>query len=81
MYSHNESFPPALFDRLAASPAIRHDGRWWLTGNSGSVLVTDPAFTGVLDGFATTVAAADQAVAALRARRATPPTTGPGGQR
>ncbi|MEW2434123.1 hypothetical protein AB0952_08055 [Streptomyces caniferus] len=54
---------PARSERLAQSPAVRRDGRWWLVATSGSVAVTDPVFTGQLNRFATAMAAADQAVA------------------
>ncbi|MFJ9468716.1 hypothetical protein [Streptomyces caniferus] len=53
----------ARSERLAQSPAVRRDGRWWLVAVSGSVAVTDPVVTGQLNRFATAMAAADQAVA------------------
>lgn len=53
----------ARSERLAQSPAVRRDGRWWLVTVSGSVALTDPVFTGQLNRFATAMAAADQAVA------------------
>ena len=54
------------------SPVVRWDGRWRLVTTSGSVPVTDPLFAGVLDGFATAMAAADQAVAQLHTRQDEP---------
>ncbi|MEV4555744.1 hypothetical protein AB0K51_01960 [Kitasatospora sp. NPDC049285] len=55
-------------ERLAASPVVRRGGQWWLVVGSGSILSTDPTFTGELDRFAAAMAAADQAVAELRAQ-------------
>ncbi|GAV38236.1 hypothetical protein [Streptomyces acidiscabies] len=63
------------------SPVVRWDGRWRLVTTSGSVPVTDPVFAGVLDGFATAMAAADQAVAALHTRHGEPVPFGAGGRR
>ncbi|MYS59721.1 hypothetical protein GTW54_13060 [Streptomyces sp. SID5468] len=68
--------------RLLPSPVVLRDGRWWLVSGAGSILVTDPTFTSMLDGFAQAVIAADQAVADLHARQSEPPATGhAGGQR
>ncbi|WP_376738501.1 hypothetical protein [Streptomyces noursei] len=63
------------------SPVVRRDGRWWLVSGAGSILATDPTFTGALDGFAAAVAAADQAVADLRSRQNGHPAPDGGGQR
>ncbi|AEW95133.1 hypothetical protein SCATT_27620 [Streptantibioticus cattleyicolor NRRL 8057 = DSM 46488] len=53
-----------------------------MVSGAGSILVTDPTFTSMLDGFAQAVIAADQAVADLHARQSEPPATGhAGGQR
>jgi hypothetical protein len=67
--------------RLVRSPVVLRDGQWWLVSGAGSILATDPTFTSMLDGFAEAIAAADQAVADLRARQGEPPTSDPGGQR
>ncbi|MFF9784167.1 hypothetical protein [Streptomyces nigrescens] len=53
----------ARSERLAQSPAVRRDGRWWLVAMSGSVAITDPVFTGQLNRFAAAMAAAERAVA------------------
>ncbi|MFE8915264.1 hypothetical protein [Streptomyces globisporus] len=58
--------------RLAGSPAVRRDGKWYLVADSGSVMATDPAFTGELDCFAALMAAADQSVAVLRTAQGDP---------
>ncbi|MFE0187576.1 hypothetical protein [Streptomyces sp. NPDC059008] len=52
-------------ERLADAPVVRLADRWWLVSPSGTMLATDPAFTGELDRFATDMAAADRAVADL----------------
>ncbi|MEK8142331.1 hypothetical protein NKH18_07030 [Streptomyces sp. M10(2022)] len=52
-----------------------------MVSGAGSVLAADPVFTGVLDGFAKAMAAADQAVADLHARQGEPPSTDAGGRR
>ncbi|GGR35150.1 hypothetical protein [Streptomyces roseolus] len=67
--------------RLAQSPAALYDGRWWLVGETGSVPLSDPSFVAVLDGFAEALAAADHAVAALRARSDEPVGPRAGGRR
>ncbi|MET8626626.1 hypothetical protein ABZW30_23185 [Kitasatospora sp. NPDC004669] len=54
---------------LAGAPVVRRGGQWWLITGDGSVLATDPTFTGELDRFAAAKAAADRAVAQLRADR------------
>ncbi|WP_344447074.1 hypothetical protein [Kitasatospora nipponensis] len=56
-------------DRLAGSPVVGRGSQWWLVTGSGAILSTDPVFTGELDRFAAAMAAADQAVAELRADR------------
>ncbi|MGW8765843.1 hypothetical protein ACWGN5_25420 [Streptomyces sp. NPDC055815] len=63
--------PPSA--RLAQSPAVLRDGRWWLVGEAGAVPLADPSFATVLDDFAEAVAAADRAVADLRAGPSEPP--------
>ncbi|MGW0823774.1 hypothetical protein [Streptomyces sp. NPDC002845] len=81
MSSRTPSSPLARSERLAPSPVVRRGGQWWLVTGSGSILATDPTFTGELDRFATAVAAADQAIANLRSQQDNPPTTHPGRQR
>ncbi|MBB4981497.1 hypothetical protein [Streptomyces nymphaeiformis] len=66
------SAPTPRSARLAQSPAVRLDGRWWLVGGAGAVPVSDPAFTTALDGFAEALSAADRTVADLRARPGEP---------
>ncbi|MFF7262209.1 hypothetical protein ACFZCL_18250 [Streptomyces sp. NPDC008159] len=56
-------------ERLAGTPAVRRGGHWWLVASTGSLLASDPAFTGELDQFAADLAAADQAVAEVVASR------------
>lgn len=75
------SAPAPRPGRLPRSPVVLRDGQWWLVSGSGSVPATDPTLTGVLDGFAQAMAAADQAVAALRARPSQPLSSAAGGQR
>ncbi|ANZ14842.1 hypothetical protein O1L44_02530 [Streptomyces noursei] len=75
------SAPTPRSGRLVGSPVVRRDGRWWLVSGAGSILATDPTFTGALDGFAAAVAAADQAVADLRSRQNGHPAPDGGGQR
>jgi hypothetical protein len=67
--------------RLLRSPVVLREGQWWLVSGAGAILATDPAFTGALDEFATAVAAADLAVAELRARQNETPASDIGGQR
>lgn len=62
-----ESVRPA--ERLADTPAVCRDGHWWLVSPSGSLPAMDPAFASQLDRFAADLAAADRAVAQLRAER------------
>ncbi|MEY9841711.1 hypothetical protein [Streptacidiphilus sp. EB103A] len=75
------SAPKPRPGRLLRSPVVLRDGQWWLVSGAVAILVTDPAFTGTLDGFATAVTAADQAVAELRDRRNETPASDIGGQR
>ncbi|WP_328509568.1 hypothetical protein [Streptomyces mirabilis] len=81
MSSRSPSSPLARSERLAQSPVVRRGGQWWLVTGSGSILATDPTFTGELDRFAAAMAAADQAVADLRSQQDDPPTPHPGRQR
>ncbi|MCX4773767.1 MULTISPECIES: hypothetical protein [unclassified Streptomyces] len=74
------SAPTPRPGRLVRSPVVLRDGQWWLVSGAGSVLATDPVFTGVLDRFAEAMAAADEAVADLHARQGEPPTDA-GGRR
>ncbi|WP_405013552.1 hypothetical protein [Kitasatospora sp. NBC_01539] len=69
MSSKNPTSPVPRSERLAGSPVVRRGGQWWLVTGSGAILSTDPVFTGELDRFAAAMAAADQAVAELRAAR------------
>ncbi|MGW5200803.1 hypothetical protein [Streptomyces spiralis] len=55
-------------ERLADTPVVRRGADWWLVSSSGSVLATDPVFTGELDRFAADLAAANRAVAEIRAQ-------------
>lgn len=73
MSTRTSSSPLARSERLARSPAVRRGGQWWLATGPGSILATDPTFTGELDRFAAAMAAADQAVADLRWRQDVPP--------
>ncbi|MFE1439179.1 hypothetical protein [Streptomyces sp. NPDC058739] len=75
------SAPRPRSARLAQSPAVLRDGRWWLVGDAGAVPVSDPSFATVLDDFAETVAAADRAVADLRARPSEPSASSTQGRR
>jgi hypothetical protein len=79
--SRTPSSSPARSERLVRSPAVRRGGQWWLVTGSGSVLATDPTFTGELDRFAAAMAAADQTVADLRPQQDVPPASHPGWQR
>ncbi|MGW2702376.1 hypothetical protein [Streptomyces sp. NPDC001340] len=56
-------------ERLAGTPAVRRDGRWWLVAPTGTMPASDPICTGELDRFAADMAAADRAVANLRTER------------
>ncbi|MFE3519399.1 hypothetical protein [Streptomyces sp. NPDC059166] len=67
--------------QLAHSPVVLRGDQWWLESEAGSVPASDPAFTAVLDGFAQAMAAADRAVAGLRARRSKPSAPAPEGRR
>ncbi|WP_405430484.1 hypothetical protein [Streptomyces anulatus] len=75
------SAPTPQQGRLAHAPVVLRGGRWWLDGGAGSVLASDPAFTAVLDDFALSMAAADQAVANLLIRQDEAPCVDPGGRR
>ena len=75
------SAPTPRPGRLVRSPAVLRSGQWRLVSEVGSIPVSDPPFTSVLDGFAQAVAAADRAVADLRARQSGPPASDAGGQR
>lgn len=74
------SAPTPRSGRLVRSPVVRRDGQWWLVSSASSILASDPTFTGELDRFAAAVAAADQAVADLRARQSEPTAPACGGQ-
>ncbi|KPI14558.1 hypothetical protein OK006_3254 [Actinobacteria bacterium OK006] len=75
------SAPTPRPGRLVRSSAVLRGGQWWLVSEAGSIPVSDTTFASVLDGFAHVVAAADRAVAGLRARQSGPPASGAGGQR
>ncbi|MFD7052689.1 hypothetical protein ACFWBS_04660 [Streptomyces mirabilis] len=75
------SAPTPRSERLVCSSVVRRGGQWWLVTGSGSLLATDPTFTGELDRFAAAMAAADQAIADLRSQQDDPPTPHPGRQR
>ncbi|MFJ6382694.1 hypothetical protein ACIQI7_22170 [Kitasatospora sp. NPDC092039] len=51
---------------LGGAPVVRRGGQWWLITGTGSILATDPVFSGELDRFAAAMAAADREVARLR---------------
>ncbi|MFF3973240.1 hypothetical protein ACFYZ6_25750 [Streptomyces rubiginosohelvolus] len=75
------SAPTPQQGRLAHAPVVLRGGRWWLHDEAGSVPASDPAFTAVLDDFALSMAAADQAVANLRIRQDKASSVDPGGRR
>ncbi|MFJ4449760.1 hypothetical protein [[Kitasatospora] papulosa] len=75
------SAPTPQQGRLANAPVVLRGGRWWLDGGAGSVPASDPAFTAVLDDFALSMAAADQAVANLLIRQDQASSVDPGGRR
>ncbi|MFE7216337.1 hypothetical protein ACFU93_42110 [Streptomyces sp. NPDC057611] len=81
MSSRTPSSSLAHSERLAQSPVVRRGGQWWLVTGSGSILATDPTFTGELDRFDAAMAAADQTIAELRSQQDDPPTPHLGGQR
>ena len=81
MSSPTPSSPLPRSERLARSPAVRRGDQWRLVTGSGSILATDPAFTGKLDRFATAMAGANQAIADLHAKQGDPPTPHAGRQR
>ncbi|MFF3069187.1 hypothetical protein [Kitasatospora sp. NPDC057936] len=62
--AHRRSAP------LAGAPVVRRGGQWWLITGTGSILASDPVFTGELDRFAAAMAAADREVALLRDKQA-----------
>ncbi|MET8206218.1 hypothetical protein ABZT51_09255 [Streptomyces sp. NPDC005373] len=55
-------------ERLSGTPVVKRGAHWWLVSQSGSLLASDPAFTVELQRFATVLAAADRAVAGIRAQ-------------
>lgn len=75
------SAPTPQQGRLAHAPVVLRGGRWWLDGEAGSVPASDPAFTAVLNDFALSMAAADQAVANLLIRQDEASCADPGGRR
>ncbi|MFE9344728.1 hypothetical protein [Streptomyces olivaceus] len=75
------SAPTPQQGRLAHAPVVLRGGRWWLDGGAGSVPASDPAFTAILDDFALSMAAADQAVANLLIRQDEASSVDPGGRR
>ena len=75
------SAPTPPSGSVVHSPVVLRDGQWWLVSGAGAILATDPVFTGALDGFATALAAADQAVADLRTRQSGSCAAEAGGQR
>ncbi|MFI7345905.1 hypothetical protein ACIBSR_06495 [Streptomyces sp. NPDC049936] len=75
------SAPTPQQGRLAHAPVVLRGGRWWLDSEAGSVPASDPAFTAVLDDFALSMAAADQAVANLLVRQDKASCVDPGGRR
>lgn len=75
------SAPTPQQGRLAHAPVVLRGGRWWLDGGAGSVPASDPAFAAVLDDFALSMAAADQAVANLLVRQEEASCVDPGGRR
>ncbi|WP_411073657.1 hypothetical protein [Streptomyces sp. cmx-4-7] len=75
------SAPTLCSARLAQTPAALREGRWWLVADAGAVPIADLSFATVLDGFAEAVAAADRAVADLRARPSEPSASSTRGRR
>ncbi|MFG2774350.1 hypothetical protein [Streptomyces sp. NPDC048350] len=75
------SAPTPRSARLAQSPVVLHEGRWWLVGDAGAAPVADLSFATVLDDSAEAVAAADRAVADLRARPGEPSASSTRGRR
>ncbi|OCC11535.1 hypothetical protein [Streptomyces sp. PTY087I2] len=70
------SAPAPRPGRLPRSPVVLRDGRWWLVGRSGTIPVSDPEVTAVLDELAQAMAAADRTVSALRSRQGGPSDAG-----
>ncbi|MFF2618959.1 hypothetical protein [Kitasatospora sp. NPDC058046] len=58
---------PRVSAPLSGAPVFRRGGHWWLVTGAGSLLASDPVFTGELDRCAAARAAADREVACLRA--------------
>ncbi|WP_078942533.1 hypothetical protein [Streptomyces viridochromogenes] len=56
-------------ERLAGTPAVRRDGRWWLVTPAGAMPASNAGLTSELDCFAADMAAADRAVAKLHHER------------
>ncbi|MCX5039970.1 hypothetical protein [Streptomyces coelicoflavus] len=75
------SAPTPQQGRLAHAPVVLRGGRCWLDGGADSVPASDPAFTAVLDDFALSMAAADQAVTNLLIRQNEASCVDPGGRR
>ncbi|MFC9498883.1 hypothetical protein [Streptomyces sp. NPDC056982] len=55
-------------ERLAGTPVVKRGAHWWLVSPSGFLLASDPMFTGELERFTTALAAAERAVAEIRAQ-------------
>ncbi|MCX5435552.1 hypothetical protein [Streptomyces sp. NBC_00063] len=53
---------------LAGTPVVKRGAHWWLVSPSGFLLASDPTFTGELHRLTTALAAADRAVAEIRAQ-------------
>ncbi|WP_019546662.1 hypothetical protein [Streptomyces sulphureus] len=50
-------------ERLADTPAVCRDGRWWLVAPSGAIPADEPALDRELDSLAADLGAANRAVA------------------
>ncbi|MFD7734213.1 hypothetical protein ACFV6F_28010 [Kitasatospora phosalacinea] len=63
--------PSSWGERLVGVSVVRRGGQWWLVSGSGSgsLLATDPTFTGELDRFAAARAAAEREIAELAPER------------
>ncbi|MFF2819388.1 hypothetical protein ACFVT9_28180 [Kitasatospora cineracea] len=61
--------PSPRGERLVGAPVVRRGGQWWLVSGAGSLLTTDPTFTGELDRFAAARAAAEREIAQLAPER------------
>ncbi|WP_035800240.1 MULTISPECIES: hypothetical protein [Kitasatospora] len=77
MFESTSSSRVPRSERLAGSPVVRRGGQWWLVTSTGSILATDPSFTGELDRFAAAMAAADREVARIQDERAAARKEGP----